>query len=79
MSGVQPTQDQMLAMQNEQMKDFLKSYNKTTQLCFNDCVRNFTTADLSESEITCGQKCVSKYLEYSARVAQQFIKRNNPQ
>ena len=75
----QPSQEQMVAMQNEQMKDFLKSYNKTTQLCFNDCVRNFTTADLTEGETTCGQKCVSKYLEYSARVAQQFIKRNNPQ
>merc|ERR1712110_1224881 len=78
MSG-QVSQEQMLAMQNEQMKDFLKSYNKTTQLCFNDCVQSFTTADLSSTEIACGQKCVEKYLEYSARVAQQFIKRNSPQ
>merc|ERR1712142_387524 len=79
MSGQGASEEQMMAMQNEQMKDFLKSYNKTTQLCFNDCVKNFTSADLTNEETACGQKCVSKYLEYSARVAQQFIKRNTPQ
>ena len=32
MGGNDVSQEQMMAMQNEQMKDFLKSYNKTTQV-----------------------------------------------
>ena len=109
MGGNDVSQEQMMAMQNEQMKDFLKSYNKTTQvrsprekkcsftyllkgtctkkglpnvrfqLCFNDCVRNFSASALTEEEQECGRKCVGKYLEYSARVAQQFMKRNSQQ
>merc|ERR1712157_467055 len=79
MSGQGASEEQMMAMQNEQMKDFLKSYNKTTQLCFNDCVRNFSASALTEEEQECGRKCVGKYLEYSARVAQQFMKRNSQQ
>ena len=49
------------------------------KLCFNDCVRNFSASALSEEEQECGRKCVGKYLEYSARVAQQFMKRNSQQ
>ena len=50
MSGQGASEEQMMAMQNEQMKDFLKSYNKTTQLCFNDCVKNFTSEWVANRE-----------------------------
>ena len=87
-------EQQQMQMQNEMMRDFLKSYNKTTKICFDDCVRNFTSGELSADEKSCGQRyaslsrfifsltplfrCVTKYLEYSARVAKEFMKRNNP-
>ena len=85
-------QEQQLQAQNQQLKDFLSTYNKTTQvlsfslkiennkklkICFNDCVKNFSSASLSTDEEECGRKCVGKYLEYSARVAQQFVGRNS--
>ena len=87
------TQEQALQAQNQQMKDFLSTYNKTTQvrllvgiltsffpkICFNDCVKNFSSAQLTTEEEECGRKCVGKYLEYSARVAQQFVSRNSAQ
>merc|ERR1711892_168064 len=69
--------EQVQQAQNQQMKDFLSTYNKTTQICFNDCVKNFSTAVLTTDEEECGRKCVGKYLEYSARVAQQFVGRNS--
>ncbi|CAG5104768.1 Oidioi.mRNA.OKI2018_I69.chr1.g1522.t1.cds [Oikopleura dioica] len=71
-------EQQQMQMQSEMMRDFLKSYNKTTKICFDDCVRNFTSGELSADEKSCGQRCVTKYLEYSARVAKEFMKRNNP-
>ena len=57
---------------------FSEIYN-LFKLCFNDCVRNFSASALTEEEQECGRKCVGKYLEYSARVAQQFMKRNSQQ
>merc|ERR1711933_406104 len=73
----QMSDEQVQQAQNQQMKDFLSTYNKTTQICFNDCVKNFSTATLTTEEEECGRKCVGKYLEYSARVAQQFVGRNS--
>jgi hypothetical protein len=49
-------EQQQMQMQNEMMRDFLKSYNKTTKICFDDCVRNFTSGELSADEKSCGQR-----------------------
>ena len=33
-----------------QMREFLMSYNKLSEWCFNDCIADFTTRKLSDHE-----------------------------
>ena len=36
----------------EQFKEFLGTYNKLTENCFMDCVKDFTTRDVKPEEVT---------------------------
>jgi len=35
-----------------QFSDFLMSYNKLSEMCFTDCVRDFTSRDVKDSEVS---------------------------
>ncbi|XP_002133683.1 mitochondrial import inner membrane translocase subunit Tim9 [Drosophila pseudoobscura] len=62
-------------LDKEQMKtfsDFLLSYNRLSEMCFTDCVRDFTCRDVKESEKTCSLNCMEKYLKMNQRVSQRF-------
>lgn len=37
---------------NFQFKDFLISYNKLSELCFNDCATDFTTRSVKPHEVS---------------------------
>lgn len=34
-----------------QFSDFLQSYNKLSEICFTDCVNDFTTRDVKKTEV----------------------------
>ena len=36
-----------------QFKDFLYSYNKLSELCFSDCVWDFTSRTIRDQEVFC--------------------------
>ncbi|XP_030386239.1 mitochondrial import inner membrane translocase subunit Tim9 [Scaptodrosophila lebanonensis] len=62
-------------LDKDQMKtfsDFLMSYNKLSEMCFTDCVRDFTSRDVKESEDKCSLNCMEKYLKMNQRVSQRF-------
>ncbi|XP_035767868.1 mitochondrial import inner membrane translocase subunit Tim9-like [Neolamprologus brichardi] len=40
--------------QIKQFKEFLGTYNKVTENCFMDCVRDFTTRDVKPEELAGG-------------------------
>jgi len=75
--GNEMSEAQVMQMQQSQMKDFLMTYNKTSEICFNDCAKDFTTGRVTDKESECGKNCLLKFLEYSGRVGTQFMKRNN--
>lgn len=56
----------------KQFKEFLSQYNKTAEMCFMDCVFDFTTRKVLEPENTCTVNCLEKFLKMSQRVAQRF-------
>ncbi|GAV09237.1 hypothetical protein RvY_18810-1 [Ramazzottius varieornatus] len=58
--------------QVKQLKDFLMSYNKLSELCFDSCVHDFTTRRVLDAEDTCSSNCVEKYLKLNQRVSQRF-------
>ena len=49
-----PSVDDMRVQQTAetvtQMREFLMSYNKLSEWCFNDCIADFTTRKLSDHE-----------------------------
>ncbi|XP_019867571.1 mitochondrial import inner membrane translocase subunit Tim9-like [Aethina tumida] len=53
-------------------KDFLISYNKLTELCFTDCVSDFTSRNIKGKEDKCAQNCLEKFLKVNQRISQRF-------
>ncbi|KAK0158780.1 hypothetical protein PV328_009734 [Microctonus aethiopoides] len=60
------------AEQIKSFKDFLMSYNKLSEICFIDCISNFTTRDVKPKEEKCTLNCMEKYLKMNQRMSQRF-------
>lgn len=60
------------AEQIKTFKDFLLSYNKLSELCFMDCVSDFTTRKVKPYEERCALNCIEKFLKMNQRVSQRF-------
>jgi len=55
-----------------QFRDFLTSYNKLSEICFIDCITDFTTRDVRAKEEKCALNCMEKYLKMNQRMSQRF-------
>uniref|UniRef100_A0A3B3IAB8 Mitochondrial import inner membrane translocase subunit n=1 Tax=Oryzias latipes TaxID=8090 RepID=A0A3B3IAB8_ORYLA len=55
-----------------QFKEFLGTYNKVTENCFMDCVKDFTTRDVKPEESSCSESCLQKYLKMTQRISMRF-------
>ncbi|XP_043496707.1 mitochondrial import inner membrane translocase subunit Tim9-like [Polistes fuscatus] len=53
-------------------KNFITSYNKLSEICFIDCITDFTTRDVKPKEEKCALNCMEKYLKMNQRVSQRF-------
>ncbi|XP_063976374.1 mitochondrial import inner membrane translocase subunit Tim9 [Diachasmimorpha longicaudata] len=60
------------AEQIKSFKDFLTSYNKLSEICFIDCISDFTTRDIRDKEEKCALNCMEKFLKMNQRVSQRF-------
>nr|CAG4652371.1 EOG090X0MSH [Triops cancriformis] len=60
------------AEQIKSFKDFLYSYNKLSELCFKECVWDFTTRNVRDKEETCAVNCSEKFLKMNQRISQRF-------
>ncbi|XP_064602866.1 mitochondrial import inner membrane translocase subunit Tim9-like [Liolophura sinensis] len=56
----------------KQFKEFLLSYNKLSEMCFNDCATDFTTRKVLDSEDKCSLNCMEKYLKMTQRISLRF-------
>lgn len=54
-------------------KEFLEMYNKTTALCFNHCIVNLHTRDLTATEEKCINDCTSKAACLNHRILGAFM------
>lgn len=55
-----------------QFREFLASYNKLSEVCFLDCINDFTARDIKSKEEKCALNCMEKYLKMNQRVSQRF-------
>uniref|UniRef100_A0A6M2E0W5 Mitochondrial import inner membrane translocase subunit n=1 Tax=Amblyomma tuberculatum TaxID=48802 RepID=A0A6M2E0W5_9ACAR len=67
MAAVDPQAEQI-----KQFKDFLVSYNKLSELCFSDCVHDFTVRHVRDKEDKCAMNCMEKYMKMNQRISQRF-------
>ncbi|XP_008312559.1 mitochondrial import inner membrane translocase subunit Tim9 [Cynoglossus semilaevis] len=58
--------------QIKQFKEFLGTYNKVTENCFMDCVKDFTTREVKADESNCSEFCLQKYLKMTQRISMRF-------
>ncbi|XP_076835307.1 mitochondrial import inner membrane translocase subunit Tim9 isoform X1 [Brachyhypopomus gauderio] len=58
--------------QIKQFKEFLGTYNKLTENCFMDCVKDFTTREVKTEETSCSESCLQKYLKMTQRISMRF-------
>ncbi|NWR20331.1 TIM9 translocase, partial [Emberiza fucata] len=57
------------ADQIKQFKEFLGTYNKLTENCFVDCIKDFTSRDVKPEEV---ENCLQKYLKMTQRISMRF-------
>ncbi|XP_055956755.1 mitochondrial import inner membrane translocase subunit Tim9-like [Patella vulgata] len=55
-----------------QFKEFLQQYNKLSEYCFGDCVTDFTTRKVLDSEESCALNCLEKFLKMTQRISLRF-------
>lgn len=62
-----PDQDQVRTF-----RDFLSNYNKLSEICFSDCIWDFTNRKVSNKENNCAMNCAEKYLKMNQRISTRF-------
>uniref|UniRef100_A0A8D0HTU1 Mitochondrial import inner membrane translocase subunit n=1 Tax=Sphenodon punctatus TaxID=8508 RepID=A0A8D0HTU1_SPHPU len=58
--------------QMKHFKEFLGTYNKLTETCFLDCVKDFTSKEVKPEEMACSENCLQKYLKMTRRISMRF-------
>ena len=56
----------------KQFKDFILNYNKLSEMCFMDCVHDFTFREVSKKELSCSENCFDKFVKLNNRISQRF-------
>ena len=71
-----PTENSTIMDNSEKIKnykDFLTNYNKLSELCFNDCIRDFSTEKIWKGEKNCTLKCAEKHFKGSHEILTKFM------
>ncbi|XP_044730216.1 mitochondrial import inner membrane translocase subunit Tim9-like [Chrysoperla carnea] len=64
--------DTLETSQIKNFKDFLISYNKLSELCFVDCISDFTSRNVKPEEERCAVNCAEKFLKANQRISERF-------
>jgi len=64
----------MAAGETQLFREFLETYNRIVEECFNRCVYTFNYRYLLDDEIDCATSCTSRYVNFNQRLAINFAK-----
>ncbi|XP_067942270.1 mitochondrial import inner membrane translocase subunit Tim9-like [Watersipora subatra] len=56
----------------KQFREFLLTYNKVSEMCFDACIHDFKTRKINDKETGCTNFCMDKYLKMTQRISQRF-------
>lgn len=60
-------------MERMQMEDIVTHFNKLADTCFAECVSDFQSTQLRQSEEACVLRCVDKFSQFATRFQQVFV------
>ncbi|KAG2444782.1 hypothetical protein HXX76_001525 [Chlamydomonas incerta] len=60
------------ALEQMQVRDSLKMYNKLVERCFKECVEDMRSKALTGKEEQCVAKCCEKFMHVTGRVGMRF-------
>ncbi|NXT47571.1 TIM9 translocase, partial [Pluvianellus socialis] len=58
--------------QIKNFKEFLRTYNKFTETCFLDCIKELTSKEFKPEEMNSSDRCLQSYLKMAQRVSMRF-------
>jgi len=58
--------------QIQTMKEFMKNMNNLSEVCFSDCIWDFTQRKITGIENQCAMNCTEKYLKMNQRISTRF-------
>lgn len=62
----------MRHIEEMQLQDSLRMYNRVVEACFNDCVSAFRSKKLDDKESKCALVCAEKFIKHSQRTGVRF-------
>jgi len=69
------TMSDLATPDNEQIaafKTYLQNYNKLSEVCFTDCIWDFTSRKVTTGENNCAMNCAEKFLKMNQRISTRF-------
>ena len=58
--------------QKKTFREFFKTYNTMGELCFNQCIFDFSISSMKNREERCIMRCVNRYLSASKEIQKVF-------
>lgn len=55
-----------------QFREFMQMFNVISEQCFMDCIKNFTSKQVSKEEYDCSISCLTKHLQSTQRISGRF-------
>ncbi|XP_032232896.2 mitochondrial import inner membrane translocase subunit Tim9 [Nematostella vectensis] len=62
------TPEQVREQEVKQFQNFLSYYNRLTEMCFTDCIHDFTNRRIAANENNCAMHCTEKFLKVMQRI-----------
>jgi len=56
----------------ESFRDFFKTYNRMSEVCFNQCVWDFGTAAIRNREDRCIMRCAQHFMDATKEIGKCF-------
>lgn len=54
-------------------REFLETYNKISEVCFNRCIVNIHERNLTQEEISCCDSCTTKNVNVNHKILSAFM------
>jgi len=70
--GPRAAENPQIKVAKLEMEGVTDMFNKMGELCFQKCLGRYNEPDLNVGEMSCTDRCVSKYMEAHRKIGEKF-------